>query len=243
MEEIKPWYQRAWSVAVLIVLGLVLAGAGFFAWQVYTFYSQFKQGKQPVFFTSHRFSGTSDSTSSVTIIDRQSLKERVAGQGDDPFAGPASATHQIVEFLDYDCLYCKSALPTVHDLLRLRPDVKVIIRDFPLLDLHPNAEIAAKAARCIWRQGVPAFFWKFHDLLFANQDKRDADSLNQFATQVGADSRFITCTQNTLTDGVIQQSILDATAAGVSVTPTFFVDGLKIEGAADAQTLINNLQP
>lgn len=241
MPEVKPWYKRTWGVVSLVVVGLILLGAGLFARQIIIYYGQIKAGVKPPDFTVRRFSGSQLALPPPTI-NRDEVKKQVAGEKDEPFGGSASGTHQIVEFLDFDCPYSKSALPTVHDILNLRPDVKVIIRDFPLTDIHPEAEAVAKAARCIWRQGNPIVYWKYHDLLFANQDKHDADSLRQFAYQAGADSRYETCVQAAPAGALVQRSVLDAINAGVSVTPTFFVDGIKVEGAADTQYLLQLIQ-
>ena len=239
MEENKPWYGKAWAKALIAVGVLVLFGVIVFGRQTYIFYSNLKQGQKPVFYQPRRFSGTLKQDSRPPSVDPETQKRKVLGSADEPFAGPATATHVIVEFLDFDCPYCKEALNSVHDILSLRRDVKVIIRDYPLIDIHPDAEMAAKAARCIWRQGKTGMYWKYHDLLFANQGSHDSDTLQSLAAQVGADSRFQPCVQGGLEDGRVQQSIIDAKAAGVSVTPTFFVDGVMVEGAADAQSLLN----
>lgn len=241
MQEVKPWYKRTWGVVVLIVAGLVLLGTGLLARQTIIYYGQIKAGNKPPDFTARRFSGAQLALPPTTD-DRDEAKRQAAGDEGEPFGGAVSGTHQIVEFLDYDCLYSKSVLSTVHDILSLRPDVKVIIRDFPLTDIHPDAEAVAIAARCVWRQGNASVFWKYHDLLFANQEKHDAESLKQFAYQAGADSRYDSCVGATPAAALVQRSVLDAINAGVSVTPTFFVDGIKVEGAADTQTLLKLLE-
>ncbi|MDD5726641.1 MAG: DsbA family protein [Patescibacteria group bacterium] len=241
MPEVKPWYKRTWGVVILIVAALILLGAGLFARQIVVFYGQIKAGNKPPDFTVRRFSGAQLALPPTTE-NRDEVKSQVAGDEGEPYGGAVSGTHQIVEFLDFDCPYSKSALPSVHDILRLRPDVKVIIRDFPLTDIHPDAEAEAIAARCVWRQGNASVYWKYHDLLFANQEKHDADSLKQFAYQAGVDSRYDSCVGAKPAAALVQRSVLDAINAGVSVTPTFFVDGIKVEGAADTQTLIKLLE-
>ncbi|MFA6161351.1 MAG: thioredoxin domain-containing protein [Patescibacteria group bacterium] len=242
MEEKKSWYKRSWGMAILFVAALFILLSALFTRQVYVYYAQLKQGIKPDLSVGRRFSGTLNMTPKPTSIDTQAIMLRVSGKGDDPYSGPESAEHEIVEFVDFDCPYCKSSVPTVHEVMRERPDVKFIVRDFPLTEIHPDAESAAKAARCVWRQGNSNVYWKFHDLLFANQNSHDLDSLKQLASQAGADSRYDTCMASLQVTPAIQQSISDATAMGVSVTPTFFVDGKMVEGAADVQTLVNLLQ-
>lgn len=242
MEEKKPWFRRSWGIVFLFATALFILVGVLFARQVFVFYSQLKEGKQPDLTIGRRFSGTLNLTPKPKFVDLQAIKQRVAGKGEDPYGGPASAEHEIVEFVDFDCPYSKASVSVIHDILRQRPDVKLIIRDYPITEIHPDAESVAKAARCVWRQGNSSVYWKFYDLLFANPNAHDLDSIKQFAYQSGVDSRYETCMSSLQVTAALQQSISDATAMGVSVTPTFFVDGQMVEGAADTQYLLNLLK-
>lgn len=237
-----PWYRRTWALVILITSAFLLVGAGLFARQVYIFYNDLKTGKKPDFLVDRRYSGTLSYNPTVDPAALDATRQRVTGEEGDPYSGPATSTHEVVEFLDFDCPYSKSASVMVHDLIAKRPDVKVVIRDFPLLEIHPDAELAAKAARCIWKQNDKGMYWRYHDLLFANQEKHDLESLKSYAGQVGADSRFVTCLEGSRVQGDIQQSIVDAKSVGVSVTPTFFIDGQMVEGAADLNTLLEMIR-
>lgn len=233
-----PWYRRGWALAIIFTSLFLLLCASLFARQVYIFYKDLKAGKKPAFLVDRRYSGTLAYAPTVDPAALETIKQRVTAEEGDPFIGPATSTNEIIEFLDFDCPYSKSSAKMVHDLLARRPDVKIVFRDFPLLDIHPDAELAAKAARCIWRQNDPEMYLRYHDLLFANQEKHDLESLKGYASQVGADSRFVTCVEGTQVQADIQQSVVDAKSVGVSVTPTFFVDGQMVEGAADLNTML-----
>ena len=87
---------------------------------------------------------------------------------DAPVKGPANAPITIVEFSDFQCSYCKRVVNVLDQVLERYPDkVKLAFRDFPIVNIHPQAEKAAEAAHCAGEQGK---FWEFHDLLFEKQD-------------------------------------------------------------------------
>ncbi len=157
-------------------------------------------------------------------------------QGKHPSFGRVTAPVHIVEFVDYGCPFCKQVAPTFRAFLQRHPDdVYAIIRDFPLTDLHPQAELAAIAARCIFAQDRPEVYWRYYDRLFASQDAQDEAALRLYALQSGATlSAYDVCVkaQKPLPD--IKRSLEDGIAAGVSGTPTFFFNGVKVQGALDA---------
>jgi protein-disulfide isomerase len=69
--------------------------------------------------------------------------------------------------------------------------VRLGFRDFPLRQIHPQAQQAAEASRCAGDQGK---FWEYHDLLYSNQAKLDLDSLREQARATGLDAeRFQAC--------------------------------------------------
>ncbi len=78
--------------------------------------------------------------------------------------GPKDAKVTIVEFSDFECPYCVRAFPTVKQILsEYKSDVKLYYKQFPLNNLHPNAQKTAEASLCAADQGK---FWEFHDKIF-----------------------------------------------------------------------------
>lgn len=157
-------------------------------------------------------------------------------QGSHPTLGRVTAPVHIVEFVDYGCPFCKQVAPTFRAFVERHPDdVYVVIRDFPITELHPQAQVASLAARCVFAQGRPEVYWRYYDRLFASQDAQDEAALRLYALQSGAAlPAYDACVaaQGPLSD--IQRSVDDGVAAGVSGTPTFFFNGVKIQGALDA---------
>lgn len=215
----------------------------YFARQTLIFYQDLKSGKELVLNTGIKktYSGILEKNDTMFGLNIEQVMAVVSGREDDPFIGPASATHVIVQFIDYGCPYCKMSAGKIRDIVRLRPDVKIIIRDFPIVELEPESENAAIAARCVWRYAGSDAFWRYHDMLYASQDSLSVDLMVMMAKNLGLDSRFQACLKSKLTKPAVDQSLSDAQAVGVSVTPTFFINGQRINGAADLQTILNVL--
>jgi protein-disulfide isomerase len=80
--------------------------------------------------------------------------------------GPETARLTILEYSDFQCPACASYAPVMTQVLAKYPeDVRLVYRNFPLNQIHPNAYEAALAAEAAGKQGK---FWDMHDLLFAN---------------------------------------------------------------------------
>lgn len=167
---------------------------------------------------------------------------------DDAFLGPENAEIVVIEFSDFECPYCGAAMGThevlvdrfksqdptweaaVPELKRLAEEgkIKFVYRDFPLSG-HPNAQKAAEASECAKDQGK---FWEYHDILFANQDALTVPSLKQYASQIGLNTNeFNECLDSNEKAAEVQKDMQDGQNAGVSGTPSFFVNGREISGS------------
>ncbi|HUE86990.1 MAG TPA: thioredoxin domain-containing protein [Vicinamibacterales bacterium] len=153
----------------------------------------------------------------------------------DPAHGPADAPVTIVEFSDFECRFCKQAVPTLAKIRATFGDrVRIVYRDAPLPN-HPAAYGAAEAAQCAHEQGK---FWPYHDLLFANSPAFDAPRLKEYARTAGLDAaRFDACLDGGIFRPAVEEDIADAQRYGVSSTPTFFVNGRIVMGAVAYETL------
>ncbi|HEY4446278.1 MAG TPA: thioredoxin domain-containing protein [Steroidobacteraceae bacterium] len=146
-----------------------------------------------------------------------------------PARGQRTASVTIVEFGDFQCPYCKESESSLRALMDRYPqDVRVVFRQLPLTQIHPNAKLAAEAAICADRQGK---FWEMHDAMYEDQSALNLDSLKSTATRLGLNAdHFSTC----IADGSASGSLdLDAKAAaelGLAGTPYFFINGRPIDG-------------
>src|SRR5260370_24201722 len=104
----------------------------------------------------------------------------------DHIRGPRDAEVSLVEYGDFECPYCRAAEPIVAGLIEaLGQQLSVTFRHFPRRDVHPHAQHAAEVAEAAAAQGQ---FWEMHDMLFANQDALDDDSLMMYAAEISLDA-------------------------------------------------------
>ncbi len=157
-----------------------------------------------------------------------------SGQGDpaavrpvgpaDHILGNPAAPVKIVEYADFDCEYCKNFSATLHAIIAnegANGAVDWVFREFPIMELHPTAEQDAEAAECASKVGGNEAFWKFADLLFANQPA-DPQDYGTYAARAGISSdTFATCLADasSTVDARIAADRSNALAAGAQGTP------------------------
>jgi len=147
-----------------------------------------------------------------------------------PFKGPEAAPVTIVEVTDFHCPYCKRVQPTLNEVLLKYPDkVKLVFRDFPIDQLHPNARKAAEAARCANEQGK---FWPYHDKLMAGGTDASPEKLKEYAKEIELDAgAFEQCLASGKYRAAVQKDVDEGTRLGVNGTPAFFINGRMLSGA------------
>ena len=155
-----------------------------------------------------------------------------------PSFGPRNAPVTIVLYSDFECPACREEAKTLRDnIVKAYPtQVRVVFKDDPLDQLHPWARTAAIAARCISRQN-PQVFWDFYDWVYAHQDEITPvnvnDKLTEFAKEKNLDAlKYSRCTENKSTEPDIDKAVAEAQSLGIEVTPTMFINGRMVVGAA-----------
>jgi len=175
-----------------------------------------------------------------TLRDKYGVKTMLepprvqVAQDDDSAKGPAKAPITIVEFSDYQCPYCSRAETTVTDVLKKYGDkIRLVYRDYPL-SFHQNANVAAQASECAKEQGK---FWEMHGAMFANQSKLAATDLVETAATIGLEKdKFKSCLDSGKYKDEVQKDFEDGQKAGVTGTPTFFINGIPMVGARDVNS-------
>ncbi len=161
---------------------------------------------------------------------------------DDNTYGPPDAEVTLVEFGDFECPACRSAFPVIDELKEDYGDeVQFVYRHFPL-SFHKNAELAARASEAAAKQGK---FWEMHDMLFEKQsdwaDSSKAESIFlDYAREIGLD--IDKYKEDIKSDAVKQKVQRDIASAGTQVTgtPTFFLDGEKVQNYSSLRMLIDS---
>ncbi len=171
------------------------------------------------------------------VIDDSSLVAMARGVT----KGDPNAAITIFEFGDYQCPACgqfaRDYKANVDLALIETGRAKFIFHDFPLVAMHPNAFLAARAARCAEDQGK---FWEYHDELFRQQvrwspEPDPAPTFESYAEALGLDTGdFRSCLNSDRHADLVSANLRLAEAIGVPQTPTILVNVPGV-GTAEVQ--------
>jgi protein-disulfide isomerase len=150
--------------------------------------------------------------------------------------GPADAPVQIIEYSDFQCPACRTAIPTIDEILAAYPGrIRFAFHHFPLPG-HPFSPLAHQAAECAADRGK---FWEYHDRLYSEQPNwtilsNPTEVFLRYAKEGGLDlDAFAQC----LTEDRIRRRIFEERAQGESLqvrsTPTFFINGERLVGPVE----------
>jgi protein-disulfide isomerase len=157
-----------------------------------------------------------------------------------PSRGPADAKVTVVEYSDFQCPYCGQAWEIFEKEVypQYKDKVRFVFKQMPLTQIHPWAEDAAVASACALEQGNDQF-WKMYDGLFGQQAQITKDNLpakvEEIATAAGLDvPRLKECLAGRKTIDAVKADQAEAASVGVNGTPTFFINGRRVQNTQDA---------
>lgn len=164
--------------------------------------------------------------------DASSLLEPLRFDVSDPQAparGPVDAPVTLVEFSDFECPYCARLNPVLEQVVETYGDrVRLEFRHYPIRQIHSQAQKAAEAAMCADEQEK---FWPMHDAMFADQAGLAVPALKEKAAAIGLDAEaFAACLDSGRHADAVEEDLRAGTEAGVTGTPTLFVNGRSMGG-------------
>ena len=160
----------------------------------------------------------------------------------DHLEGVLGAPHSLVEYGDFECPYCRAAVPVVAEVRRRLGDGLVFaFRHFPLAALHPFALAAALAAEAA---GLHGQFWPMHDRLLSGDEPalRQLD-LRRYAEEIGIPPQKVVWPATQFVEDRVEADFNSGVRSGVRGTPTFFVDGALYDGDTSVDALLAVLEP
>ncbi len=199
----KPWYFKPWEVLVSFLLVIVLV------WLI---------GLNMWLWNPDPFPEDNEQAANPFATDVD----------DDPSWGPLNSGITIISFQDFTCSACAQAYQAMKQLREnYLTKIHFVFRDFPIIGA--NSTVAAMAAECADDQGK---FWEMHDKLFENQERISKEYVKAFAAQIGLDMMdFNECYDSNKYLNEIRNDFNEGLAAGATATPTYFVNGTRVEGA------------
>lgn len=149
--------------------------------------------------------------------------------------GNENATITLVEYSDFQCPACGAFQPMVNEVMAEFGDkIKFEYKHYPLVQIHPFAEPAAKAAEAAGQQDK---FFEYADILFAKQNEWSKSTnptgfFKRYAEELGLDlEKFAQHQKSSLLQDNIKADMLEARNLGLTGTPSFYLNGTKMEVA------------
>jgi len=160
----------------------------------------------------------------------------------DHVQGDPKAVLTLVEYGDYQCPFCGAAYPEVKKVQKeLGSKLRFVFRNFPLTNIHEYAMVAAETAEAA---GVQGKFWEMHDFLYEHQATLGDHSVALgYAKKLGLDTqRFEREIAQHVQEKRIKDDFMGGVRSGVNGTPTFYVNGVRHDGPAEAEALVESLR-
>ena len=178
----------------------------------------------------------------LTIDPVQQVLSAIKLGDDNPSRGVKNSPVTIVEYSDFQCPFCARAEEIVAgEVMKAYGDkVTFVYKQFPLTSIHPWAEPASLIGLCVYKLGGNAAYWKYHETVFKSQkdvpNEDSATKLLGFAKDAGVDQAKVKeCFDKGETKALVDASMAEAEEVGVNSTPTFFVNGIKLQGGFPPQ--------
>jgi protein-disulfide isomerase len=154
--------------------------------------------------------------------------------------GEPAADLELVMYGDFECPYCTAAQSILERVrARLGDRLRFVFRHFPLEEVHPHARQAAEAAEAAAAQGK---FWEMHDALYGAGGRLGEADLIAVARRLELDADQVDeALLSRRHRDEVDHDIATGRASGATGTPAFFANGIRVEGAFDAGSLVEAL--
>ena len=159
----------------------------------------------------------------------------------DHVLGPEDASVTLVEYGDLECPYCRQVNPVIHELRRrLGGRLRYVFRHFPIRISHVHAQLAAEATEAAGAQGK---FWEMQEFILEHQEALDETHLIQYAAELDLDlDRFKHDLDENVYAERVKEDFKSGIRSGVNGTPSFFINGVRYDGAWDLESLIDAVE-
>jgi len=218
----KPsWYRRWWGILLLSLFFLSFLLSIIITYMGYTVYKQMRSGTY---------------LENKTQFEMNLLTDKLS-----PSWGTDGAPITIVEFADFNCSNSLQAVEPLNEIRQKYGDkIKFYWRNYPVV--KENSVELALAGVCADRQGK---FWEYHDIMFARQGVVSIGDLEDIAKEIGLNiDKYRICINHSLSMSQLRKDFYAAQDGQVKGTPTFFINGKKVEGALSLENweeIINTL--
>ena len=179
-------------------------------------------------------------------VQRQQAKQLIADAQDaifnsshDIILGNPDGDVTIVEFFDYNCGYCKRAMKDMEEIIANDPNVRFVLKEFPILG---EESVAAHRVSMALTQVAPEKYEEFHLELLGGRERANEANAIALATSLGVDEDALRAAMDSesITEGFRQAYEL-ADGLGISGTPSYIVGDEAVFGAVGVPTLMGKV--
>ena len=237
----KTLFNLLSSLKTNQVLIILLIVASFFIGALYTKVQYLEKGG-----SAGAKEGATQTAPAAPQAPPQQAGPKEVSVDDDPVLGDKNAPITMIEFVDYECPFCKRfADETLSQIKSEYVDtrkVKLVMRDLPL-SFHQNAHKESQAAECAREQGGDTAYFKYHDEIFkrttSNGTGLALDQLSVIANDLGLNgSTLQECLDSEKYKAEVDKDLADATLYGANGTPTFFIGKSNSQGKFQGTILV-----
>jgi protein-disulfide isomerase len=160
-----------------------------------------------------------------------------------PFGNP-NGDVTLIEFFDYNCGFCKRALGDLQKMVGEDKNLRVIVKDFPVLG--QGSVEAATIALALKQQVTPDKYWSFHQKLLSSRGQVGRQQALDAAKETGADmARLQKDMESPVVRGAIEENIQVADSLGLTGTPSYVIGEEIVVGAvgfAELKGRVDNIR-
>ncbi|MET0576449.1 MAG: DsbA family protein [Mesorhizobium sp.] len=157
----------------------------------------------------------------------------------DGVVGNPNGKVTVVEFYDYNCGYCKRAIEDMHALIKADPDLRFVLKEFPILG--PDSQ-KAHVVSMAFRKMMPEKYREFHDQLLGGQGRAGEASAIKIALALGADEKKL---REEMQDPAIAEAFAStyelANKLAITGTPSYVVGNEVVFGALGQEVLAEKI--
>lgn len=222
----QKWYKKRWGRAIMALIFLIILLFVLLAAAVFGLVQNIQNNKNIV--------------QNINAIDRsffdnaqKSPQRQLAEKMDRPQFGNPKAPLVIVEFADFQCTHSKQEFSIIREFInKYKNDLLFIYRQYPVI--NDDSAVIGEASLCAEEQGK---FWQMHDRLFSRSEENITPETVRLAAQLsGVDlKKFDECVKSRKFQGKVMEDAQDGFNLDVRGTPTFFINGKKVEGAVPSE--------
>ncbi len=168
----------------------------------------------------------------------KSLEISLTGDANDPILGNPNGSKVIVEFVDYNCGYCKNLSPVLERVMSLDPEVKVVIKEFPIFKTNPSSAYSALIGTALFYHS-PVKYAQYHKAAMGEK-RLTTELVDQHLSKLGVTKAELKPYLDRAKKQVEKNRVLGA-QLNVGGTPTLFINGERVAGNLSTEQYLQAL--